>query len=209
MRNDIFNSQSGQSIVEMLVVLAIAAIITVMAIFSLGNARSTIQRKNIAREFKASLERARFDSVKRRVTNVGEMANVTINSATSFSLAADMNRNGIIEPSDLRQINFANSKVRIVGSNLTFPLTIRFDRRGFATIVNNLGVEITTSLKICENCTSSTANSSNSDAVSISSAGTVIMMEGSQILPTFQNPTTSVVSSSSEINPLVTVSQTP
>lgn len=209
MRNDKFNSQSGQSIVEMLVVLAIAAIITVMAIFGLGNARGNLQRKNIVHEFKASLERARFDSVKRRVMNTGEMASVTINSATSFSLATDLNLNGMIEPSDLRQVNFANSNLRIVGSNLTFPLTIRFDRRGFATIVNNLGVEITTSLKICENCTNSTANSNNSDSVSISSAGTVIIMEGSQTLPTFQNPTTSVVSSSSQINPLVTVSQAP
>lgn len=209
MKNDKFNSQSGQSIVEMLMVLAIAAIITVIAIFSLGNARGNLQRKNIAREFKASLERARFDSVKRRVTNDGEMANVTINSATSFSLATDLNRNGIIEPSDLQQTNFPNSNVRIVGSNLAFPLTIRFDRRGFATTVNNLGVEITTSLKFCENCTDATANSNNSDAVSVSSAGTVIMMEGGGTLPTLQNPTTSVVSSGSEINPLVTVSQTP
>ena len=209
MKKDKLNSQSGQSLIEMLVVLAIVGIVTVIAVFSLGNARNNLQRKNIAREFKVSLERARFDSVKRRVADDNAMARVTINNATSFSLATDLNRNGTIENSDVHQVNFTNSNVRIVGNNLTFPVTIRFDRRGFATATNSLGAEISLNLEICENCTVATANSSNADTISVSPTGTVLMMEGNETLPTFQNPNTSVVSGGSQINPLVTVTQTP
>ncbi len=204
MKRDKFNSQSGQSVIEILVVLVISAVVTTMAVFGLGNARNTLQRKNITREFKVSLERARFDSVKRRVANTNDMARVTINSATSFSLATDLNRNGAIEASELRQVNFADGNVRIVGNNLTFPITIRFDRRGFAAAANSLGVEIAPNLKICESCTMSTANASNSATVSVSPTGTVLMLEGEETLPNLQSPNVSVVSGDSQINPLVT-----
>lgn len=204
-----FNSQSGQTVIEMLVVLTIAAIIAVIAVLGLGDARGNLQRQNLVRELKVSLERARFDSLKRRVANVGEMARVTINSASSFSLATDLNRNGIIETSDIRQVNFPAGNVRIVGDNLVFPITIRFDRRGFATATNNLGTEIVPNFTVCEACTILTADSNNSHIVSVSPTGTVLMTAGGETLPIFQNPDISVVSSGSQINPLVTLSQTP
>ena len=202
-------SEKGFSVLEFLVVIVIGSILVAVAISQFGTSRSQLQRQNIAREFKVRLERARFDSVKRRVADDNAMARVTINNATSFSLATDLNRNGTIENSDLHQVNFTNSNVRIVGNNLTFPVTIRFDRRGFATATNSLGAEISLNLEICENCTVATANSSNADTISVSPTGTVLMMEGNETLPIFQNPNTSVVSGGSQINPLVTVTQTP
>lgn len=209
MKNSGFNSQSGQTVIEMLVVLAILATVTVMAVLGLGNAQGNLQRQNLAREFKVSLERARFDSIKRRVASADEMARVTINSASSFSLATDLNRNGIIETADMRQVNFADGNVRIVGDNLVFPITIRFDRRGFATATNSLGTEITPNFTVCEGCTVLTADSNNSHIVSVSPTGTVLMTAGGETLPIFQNPDVSVVSGGSQINPLVTVNQTP
>ena len=195
--------------IEMLVVLAIAATVTTMAVFSLGNSRGELHRQNLARQFKVSFERARFDSIKRRAANTADMAHIIINSSGSFTLATDLNRNGTIEPADLRRIDFAGGNVRIVGENLVFPITVRFDRRGFATATNNLGTEIAPNFTVCEDCTLLTANSNNSHVVSVSPTGTVSIMTGGESPPILQNPDLSAVSGGSQINPLVTFDQAP
>ena len=128
-------SESGKSIIEMMVVLAIAAILVTIAVAQLGSSGDNLERQNIAREFKVSLERARFDSVRRRAGECNNMARVTFTSSTSFTLLTDLNQNGVLEPTtETRTINFSNrSDVELVGASLTYPIVVRFDQRGSAT----------------------------------------------------------------------------
>jgi prepilin-type N-terminal cleavage/methylation domain-containing protein len=201
------HSQSGKTLIELLVVLAIAAVVTTYAITRTGSARINLNRQNIARELKISLERARFDSVKRRPSQESEMSYVIVTGATSFTVTLDLNQNGALDASDTRQVNFPDSSVKIVGSDVVFPMTIKFDRHGHTIATNGINASIDAPVFfICENCTADSAlNSTNSNLVTISPTGTVAMLNGGQTPATVQNPTVSSVSQSADINSLVTV----
>jgi Tfp pilus assembly protein FimT len=203
------SSQSGKSIIELVIVLLVLAIIVVFALAPFKNSKTAFKRLNFARELKVSLERARSDSMKRRATDESAMARVTIDSATSFSLSTDLNQNQIIESSETKLVSLANSGIKIVGDNLVFPITVKFDRRGFIIATNGDGTQITPNFTICENCTAATVYSTSSNIISISPTGTVVLMKGGETAPAFQNPTVSTVSSSSHINSLAVVNSSP
>jgi prepilin-type N-terminal cleavage/methylation domain-containing protein len=200
------SSQSGKSLIEMVIVLSVAAILVTFAVAQFGSSRRNFTRQNIARELKVSLERARFDSVKRRPTLESAMARVTIDSATAFSLTLDLNQNGTLETSDTKQVNFPNAEVKIVGRDLVFPITIKFNRFGQTIVTNGIGTTIDIPyFWVCENCTNTTATAANSNIISISPTGTVAMLNGGDVYATVQNPNVSTVGQLTDINPLVTV----
>src|SRR5437016_6524106 len=117
------NSQSGASLLEIMIVLAIVVVIVGFAVTRMGRAGNNLQRQNIAREFKVDLERARFDSVKRRASVCADMSRVTINDATSFSVTTDLNQNGTLEAAETQNLSFANrGDVTIVGNGVTLPV---------------------------------------------------------------------------------------
>jgi Tfp pilus assembly protein FimT len=122
MKNPIPQAESGKTIMELMIVLTVIIILVTIAVSQFGSAGTNFDRQNIAREFKVSLERARFDSVKRRATACDHMSRVTITSASSFTLLTDLNQNGTIETgNEARVIDFENrSDVRIVGENTIF-----------------------------------------------------------------------------------------
>jgi prepilin-type N-terminal cleavage/methylation domain-containing protein len=202
-------AQSGFSIIELIIVLLVLAIMVVFALTPFKNSKTVFKRQNFAREMKVSLERARSDSIKRRATAENSMARVTIESAVSFSLSTDLNQNQVIENSEIKHVNLAGSGIKIVGDNLVFPVTVKFDRRGFITATNGGGTEISPNFTVCENCTTATANSKNSSLISISPTGTVVMLKGGEIPPTFESPTVSTVNNGSQINSLAVVSASP
>lgn len=190
----------------MVIVLTVAAILVTFAVAQFGSSQRSFSRQNIARELKVSLERARFDSVKRRPAQESGMARVTIDSATSFSLTLDLNQNGTLESTESKQINFPNAEIKIVGTNLSFPITIKFNRFGHIIATNGIGTVIDSPFfSVCENCTIETANSTNSNVISISPTGTVAMSTGGQAQTIVQNPDVSTVSQSDDINSLVTI----
>jgi Tfp pilus assembly protein FimT len=198
-----FNSQSGASLVEILIVLVITVILATFAIAQLGQSKTNLQRQNVARELKINLERARFDSVKRRAANAADMARVTIDSATSFSVSTDLNQNGTIDASDTRQINFGSGDARIVGIG-TFPVTISFDRRGHIIVTNG-----SPNFTVCNACTTTNpATAQNSNTIWISPTGTVSMTAGGETQPTFAPPANlTSVTNTANINPKVSISQ--
>ncbi len=201
------HSQSGKSLIEMVIVLTVAAILVTFAVAQFGSSQRSFSRQNIARELKVSLERARFDSVKRRATQEVNMARVTIESATAFTLTLDLNQNGTLEASDNKQVRFPNAGVQIVGRELAFPITIKFNRFGHIIATNGVGAVIDLPFfKVCEGCTNLTANASNANIITVSPTGTVAMLNGGETYTTVQNPTVSTVSQSADINSLVTVS---
>src|SRR5687768_13706222 len=97
------SSQSGKSIIELIIVLLVLAIIVVFALGPFKNSKTAFKRQNFARELKVSLERARSDSMKRCATEENSMARVTIESATAFTVSTDLNQNQIIESSEVKQ----------------------------------------------------------------------------------------------------------
>lgn len=203
-----WNSESGASIIEMVLVFVIASILVTFAIGQFAKARKDLQRQNLSRELKINLERARFDSVKRRAVDPGASvaadtrAWVRIDSATSFTVATDLNMNGILELAETRQISF-NDRINasIIASSSNYPLMIKFDQRGQTTITDKSGATIDPSFTVCGiNCTAATATANNADVIFISPTGTIAMSPGGTVQPTFQNPTVTVVSNSANID---------
>jgi Tfp pilus assembly protein FimT len=198
-------AERGASIIEMIIVLAVVAILVTFAVAQFGNANENFERQNLAKEFKIHLERARFDSVKRRATNTADMAIVDVLNSTSYTAATDMNQNGTIDTSDTRTIDFSGrTDVQIyLASGLNFPVTIRFDRQGHALISDNNGNAVDHFIFCGTGCTAANANSSNSNVVYISPTGSVAMLGGGESMPNFNAPNVSNTwsNSNSGINP--------
>jgi prepilin-type N-terminal cleavage/methylation domain-containing protein len=203
------HTQNGYSLIELLIVLVVLSITVTLALSTFKDSKTSFRRQNFARELKVSLERARSDSIKRRATDENKMAYVKITSPTSFILSSDLNQNQTLESNEDKTSNMAGSNIKIVGSNLIFPITVRFDRRGFMTATNGAANEITPSFIVCENCLAATADSTNSNIISVSPTGTVSMFNGGQDAPVFQNPNLSIVSGGSQINSTAVVTSTP
>ena len=200
--------QDGVTLIEVLVVLAIMAIIAGFAVAQFGNSKANFQRQNVARELKVNLERARFDSVKRRPddNNDNEKSKVVIESATSFTVSLDFNQDGVVSNAEKRIIDFGYMDgINIVGNNFVFPVTIKFDRRGHIT-VDGTGSNINPSFIICDRgCTFETANNENSSKVFVSTTGTVTMTGGGESETTSNNPAISNVDPCNNVNNWVTV----
>jgi len=188
-------------------VVTIIAIIAVLAMTQFGRTETRLQRQNIARELKIYLERARFDSVKRRATNANDMARVVIVSATAFNVTTDMNLNGTIDTADTRFMSLnGRTDARITGNNLIFPIIIRFDQRGQATAVNGNNAEVTPSFTICDaDCTIATANASNATVITVTPTGTVAMSNGGETLSNINAPNVSTLAGNNSISNLVYV----
>jgi prepilin-type N-terminal cleavage/methylation domain-containing protein len=194
---------SGFSIIELLIVLAILGILVTFAILALGSSSRILERQSIAKEFKVALERSRFDSVKRRPETCSEMARVEITSATSFRYITDTNQDGTLQPAtEQKVVDFGQySDVIIVDDPApTYPIIIRFDSRG-QTSSGACGSETTadTPTHFCE-APCATRDSSNSNSVYVSPTGTVAFLNGGESVPAFLEPTVSNVSTSSDIN---------
>ncbi len=183
--------QSGFSIVELLIVLTVIVILSTLAVLQFRSSKTDFERQNITHEFKVYLERARFDSVKRRAVNVNEMSRIVLNSSSSFTASLDFDGNGILDSnndgtpdaSDTRQVDFTqrSSTQILVSDTLNYPVTVRFDQRGHITAKDSGGSDVDPVFTICsKNCTETTQNNSDLSVISVSTSGTVAILRGGQ-----------------------------
>lgn len=187
-----FEPQDGISLVEIMVVIVIIGIVTAMALMQSGSADAQFKRQNIARELKVALERARFDSVKRRAQASPDMrANVVI-TATSFTLTTDINQNGTFDANDSVVTDFAPQDIVIAGNGgVTLPVAVAYNQRGEATASNG-GGQVNPIFLIC-NVTCSNPTAADSNIVLVTPTGTVNLLAGGSGVPTFAAPNVSTV----------------
>ena len=207
LEGQIRSADRGLSIVELLIVIVIISIVGSIALMQTGTPNRQLKRQNVARELKVALERARFDSVKRRATsNVtatdDERARVII-TADSYTLVTDNNRNGevitganAIESGDGISISLAGQDIVIAGNGIVLPVTVLFNQRGEATMGGGGTNPI---FYVCNiDCSIPTAN--NANLVLVTPTGTVNLLAGNASPPSFANanvttvPTTTGVS---------------
>ena len=117
--------ESGVSLPEILIVAAIIAIVIVFALMRFAQAQQAMRRANSARELISYLERARLDSVRRRAIVPAQMARVTVNNASSYTVIMDTNGDGTLDAA--RTITIPTGQGTFTG---TFPKFIMFNWRG-------------------------------------------------------------------------------
>ena len=194
-------SQSGVSLIELMIALTLILVLTTVAILYFGNSKTELQRQRIAREFKVYLERARFDSVKRRAVDINEMSRITLNSPSAFTAAIDLNENGKLDATDLRQVDFTQrSDAQITVSNaLSYPVTILFNQRGQIIAQDASGNNVNPVFTICsKNCSSTSESSQDKTIISVSTTGTVAVLKDGQNPSAL--PTPSITNSSPQFN---------
>lgn len=200
------NSESGVSLVELLVVCVIIAVVASLVLLRQGSANEVFRRQNVSGQLKSALERARFDSVKRRAVNADQKANVVV-SANSFTLYTDVNLNGVI-----------TDPVDAVVTSVPLGITIqRYDGAAFGPsnekVLFNMRGEVPMSpapqFIVCNGPCPAIASLTPAvaDILLVTPTGTVNLLPGSPdaIIP-FTNPALSGSTSTTEdINPDVTV----
>lgn len=207
MRIDVLKSnERGASLIELLIVTSITIVLVGFAVSQFGNAEESFDTQSIAREFKVNLERARFDSVKRRPSLPADYSRILIDSPTKFTVGLDLDKNGAIGAPEMRVVDLSNTgNIRILTDGISLPILIAFDRRGRVTATDSIGNPVNPSFTICNNCTSTTASSDNAYIVGISPTGTVRMYQFGESPDTFSNPTVGNISTTADIDPMVTV----
>lgn len=203
-RND-----AGFSLIELFIVLIVIGVLVTLAVLGFGASASSLDRQNISREFKVALERARYDSVKRRPSTCDDMSRVEILSKTSFRLFTDSNRNGTIEAAEGSTYDFTGrSQTEIVGdASMVFPITIRFDGRGSTSSGPcTATTDAYSSTTFCElPCTIATANPENATVIYVSPTGTTALLAGGETIASVDPPSVSTVSPAVQINPMLSV----
>ena len=196
-----FYLQGGFTLIEVMIVLVLLSVITTLAILNFRNAKTDMQRQRIAREFKVYLERARFDSVKRSASDINNMSRITLNSPSSFTAALDLNENGVLDPTDIRQIDFderSDAQITVSGA-LSYPVTVRFNQRGQIIVKDSLNNDVNPVFTICsKNCDEALPNNKDLTIISISSSGTVAVLKNGESPSVL--PTPSITNTSPELN---------
>lgn len=212
-----FSRQRGYSLTEMMVVVVIVMVISLMPIMMIKTTKDQFSRQTFVRELKSALERARFDSVKRKPEVKEQRAKVVISNG-SYQLVTYTNRLGAVDSTGVQQV--AQAQTRNINTpdaainahtasgmaSSSFPVTISFDARGEILAEDAGGTKVNNpAFVICQgDCSNYTAQ--NSNIILVSPTGTVNLLPGDASIPTFISPaSTGAVSTGSSINKLVTI----
>jgi Tfp pilus assembly protein FimT len=151
--------EHGISIVELLIVVAMIAVVTAFAVMQIGAAQRAMRLSNSAREFMGYVEKARLDSIRRHAMSNAEMASVTIASANSYTVTIDQNGDGTLDPP--RTITLPGTHGATF-SNIAVPTTIRYNWRGRP--VDSLGNLVNLSFRLQD-------SGGNVNPINLTSAG--------------------------------------
>lgn len=123
------HGERGVSIVEILIVVTMVGVVSAFAVMQIAGAQRAMRLSNSAREFTSWLDKTRVDSVRRHAVGNGEMANVTISSANTYTVRIDQDGDGTLD--EPRTISFPATHGAVF-AGVTFPTVINYDWRGRA-----------------------------------------------------------------------------
>ncbi len=126
----------GFSVVELLIVVAMIAVISGFALLQITRSHQHMKRANAAQQFAAHLEKARLDSLRRHPTASAQMGQVSIINARFYSFAIDSSGDGSLEAPQVVSLP-TDTDFQFNGP---FPRTIYFNWRGRA--VDAAGAQI-------------------------------------------------------------------
>lgn len=104
----------------------IIVVFSAWAFMRIVEAQQSVRLAGATQQLTAYLDKARLDSIRRHATTVDEMARVSIDSPTSYSVWLDANGDGEIDPP--RVFNFPQGGISF--NVAAFPTIIRFNWRG-------------------------------------------------------------------------------
>jgi len=179
MKNFRSNRQDGFSVIELLIVIFIIGVLTALAYMRMGDSKVDFERQRMSRELKINLERARFDSVRRRATTENEMGRVVLTGPTAFRVQLDYNRTTNTFNED-RVVDFtqrSNSVIQ-VSDTLNYPVSVLFDWRGYIIARDGAGNTINPVIfTICNDCATASPDTTR---ISVSPSGTVAVLRQGQ-----------------------------
>jgi hypothetical protein len=114
--------QRGFSMMQLLVALGVASIVSGLAFMGITSARARIRLTNSSRVLASYAEKARVDSVRRHPTDPNLMAGIEVLNDTTYRVKMDFDGNGTVETKDITLddgVVFA-----------TDPIALVFDWRG-------------------------------------------------------------------------------
>ena len=115
-------AQSGFSMMQLIVTLAVVSIVSGLAVFGIASARQRIRLTNSARMIASWAEKARVDSVRRHPIDPELMAGIEVLDKTNYRVKMDFDGDGVMEVKDFKLddgVEFA-----------TDPIALVFDWRG-------------------------------------------------------------------------------
>ncbi len=133
--------ESGFSVLELILVVAVIGVVSTFAYVRLASSREVMRVTNSSREFTNFVQKARLDSIRRHYVSLTATpavipAAVTINTATTYTVTGDFDGNGVTDTLRELQTGVAFSAAATDGSAATLPITLTFDWRGRATCVD-------------------------------------------------------------------------
>ncbi len=131
------HDQTGFSMVQLLITVAVVAIVSSIAVLGIASARQRIRLTNSSRLLASYLEKARVDSVRRHATDTSEMSAVTLLNSFSYRVTMDFDGDGTIET---RNITLDDG---VVIATDPLPPAITFDWRGRLTGTSEKKISIT------------------------------------------------------------------
>lgn len=134
--------ERGASLLELLIVVMIIGIASTWAFLRIVEAQQAAQLAAQTQQLTAYLDKARLDSIRRRATNVNQMARVSIDSATTYSVTLDSNGDGQLDAARV----FSLPPGGITFNLAAYPTVIIFNWRG--RIVDASGNQISSPASI-------------------------------------------------------------
>jgi len=119
------NLQEGFATVDFLIVAVIVLIVATSAFNAILRAQRGYTLEGAAQQFAGYMEQARSDSMRRRATDVRQMAEVTIINAQFYSVRMDEDGDGALDVP--RVVNLQEQQLTVDGP---YPRTFMFDRAG-------------------------------------------------------------------------------
>jgi len=176
--------------VELVVVIAIIAVMAGIALVGRGNTNAQLQRQTASRQLKEVFERARFDSVKRRADGTEPFAQVEVHSDRFILTTYTKEANGTAT-AKVQETHVPAGVIIEHYSSGSLPMPITFNRRGETAG----GVP---QFRIC-NVTCTNPTNSTSDILAITPTGTVNLLPGGSSFPSFPTPGLNGAPSDSEL----------